>query len=165
MHFIRETLILCVRSIKWKLRLFCILRTRWTEELRKRYYYELGIFNSKIWPIWRATPHIPLSYPQILIKAWKSPTGLWEKYLKNMSPCRQRMEEGGQMWALLRDTQKRMRKLSLMMENDKQSLHIEEKSARIKTALCWEEICYCPDEIKHGNWHCFSFFLSFFFFF
>ena len=54
-------------------------------------------------------------------------------------------------------TQKRMRKLSLMTENYKQVCVWRRKSVSIKIALCWGEICYCPDEINHGNWHRFFF--------
>lgn len=54
-------------------------------------------------------------------------------------------------------SQKRMSKLSLMTENYKQVCVWRRKSASIKIALCWEEICYCPDEINHGNWHRFFF--------
>lgn len=54
-------------------------------------------------------------------------------------------------------TQKRMRKLSLMMENYKQVCVWKRKSASIKIALCWEGICYCTDEINRGNWHRFFF--------
>lgn len=43
------------------------------------------------------------------------------------------------------------------MENYKQVCVWRRKSASIKIALCWEEICYCPDEINRGNWHCFFF--------
>lgn len=48
----------------------------------------------------------------------------------------------------------------LMMENWKR-VCLEEKRCKkksIKIALWWEEICYCPDEIKRGNWHCIFFF-------